>query len=151
MMDSTQTGPADLADANVDVKTKISALWAAVMFCYIYGDVFGLLKPGAIEAIVAGKAGPSGPMAQWVLVAMAASMAIPSVMVFLSLALKPKVNRYANITLGVAYTLIILVTMYDAWMFYAFLGVVEAVMTLLIAWYAWSWPRDEAAQGTART
>lgn len=88
-MDSTQTGPADLADAPVDVKTKISALWAAVMFCYIYGDVFGLLKPGAIEAIVAGKAGPSGPMAQRVLVAMAVSMAIPSVMVFLSLVLRP--------------------------------------------------------------
>jgi len=37
-------------------------------------------------------------------------MAIPSVMIFLSVAVKPKLNRLLNIIFGVIYTLIILIT-----------------------------------------
>ena len=65
-------------------------------------------------------------------------------MVFLSLALKPNVNSWVNIILGVIYTLIMLITMPGAWAFYIFLGVVEVVLTALIVWYAWHWPRREA-------
>jgi hypothetical protein len=68
-------------------------------------------------------------------------MAIPAVMVFLSLALKPAINRWANIVLGTLYTLIMLATMPGAWAFYIFFGVVEVVLTALVAWYAWRWPR----------
>jgi len=71
-------------------------------------------------------------------------MAIPSVMVFLSLALKPNPNRWVNIILGLIYTVIMLITMPGAWSFYMFLGVVEVVLTGLIVWYAWNWPRREA-------
>jgi hypothetical protein len=39
-----------LHDIKVHVKIKISLLWASVMFCYIYGDYFGLYKPGALQA-----------------------------------------------------------------------------------------------------
>jgi ABC-type Co2+ transport system permease subunit len=64
-------------------------------------------------------------------------------MVFLSLALKPDLNRWANIILGVIYTLIILITMPGSWAFYIFLGIVEGVLTALIVWYAWNWPKQE--------
>jgi len=30
-----------LDDIKIHVKVKLSALWAAVMFCYIYGDILG--------------------------------------------------------------------------------------------------------------
>jgi hypothetical protein len=59
-------------------------------------------------------------------------MAVPSLMVFLSLALKPNPNRWVNIILGVIYTVIMLITMPGAWAFYIFLGVVEVVLTALI-------------------
>jgi hypothetical protein len=42
-----KTSSTGLDDIKVHVKIKISALWASVMFCYIYGDYFGLYKPGA--------------------------------------------------------------------------------------------------------
>jgi hypothetical protein len=71
-------------------------------------------------------------------------MAIPSVMVFLSLALKPNPNRWVNLILGVIYTVIMLITMPGAWAFYIFLGVVEVALTALIVWYAWNWPRQGA-------
>ena len=72
-------------------------------------------------------------------------MAVPSVMVFLSLALKPTLSRWSNIVLGIIYTLIILITLPGAWAFYILFGIIEAVLTSLIAWYAWSWPKREAA------
>jgi hypothetical protein len=66
-----------------------------------------------------------------------AMMAVPSVRLFLSLVLKPSLNRRLNISLGTIYTLIILFTMPGAWMFYIFRGVIEIVLTALIVWYEW--------------
>jgi hypothetical protein len=133
-----------LEDFRIPVKLRLSALWASVMLCYIYGDIFGFFKPGTLADILAGKTGPLGT--QPGLFAAALLMAIPSVMVFLTLALAPTASRCANIVLGLLYTAVIIATMPGAWMFYIFLGVVEAVLTLLIVWHAWTWPRP--ASGT---
>jgi hypothetical protein len=67
-------------------------------------------------------------------------------MVFLSLTLKAKMNRWVNITLGIVYTGIILITMLmpGVWAHYIFVGIVEVVLTALVVWYAWKWPKQEA-------
>ena len=133
-----------LDDIKVHVKIKISSLWVSVMLCYIYGDYFGLYKPGVLQEMLAGKMGPLGPTTQLVLLGTSAMMALPSVMVFLSLVLKPRLNRWLNIILGAIYTVIILITMPGEWVFYIFLGVIEIALTTLIVWYAWKWPTQEA-------
>jgi hypothetical protein len=51
--------PSTLDDIKVHVKIKLSALWASVMFCYIYADYFGLWKPGTLQEMLSGKMGPS--------------------------------------------------------------------------------------------
>ena len=132
-----------LEDIQVNVKIKLAALWASVMFCYIYADYFGLYVPGALQKMIAGKMAPLGPTTQGVLLGTSLMMAIPSVMIFLSVALKPPVNRWLNIIFGALYTLIILITMWD-WLFYIFFGFIEITLTLLIVWYAWRWPRTQA-------
>jgi hypothetical protein len=129
-----------LDDVKIHVKMKLSALWASVMFCYIYGDYFGLYQPGALRGMMEGQMRPLGTATQGVLLGTSLMMAIPSVMVFLSLALKPNLNRWLNIILGVVYTAIILITMPGSWAFYIFLGVVEVVLTALVVRYAWNWP-----------
>lgn len=134
-----------LDDIRVHVKLKISALWASVMFCYVYGDYFWLYAPGKLQGMLAGQMTPLGPVTQGVLVGTSVSMAIPAVMVFLSLALKASLNRRVNLILGAFYTLFVLVTMPGAWAFYLFLGSVDVVLTALIVWYAWTWPGREAA------
>ena len=134
-----------MEDMKINVKIKLSALWVTVMLCYLYGDVFGFFEPGIIEEIIAGA--PRGiQITQVSLLGIAILMAIPSVMVFLSLTLKPKANRWANIILGILYSLVMLGTMLmpGAWAYYIFLGIVEIVLTLLITWYAWKWPKQEA-------
>src|SRR5262245_48647104 len=137
------TRPA-LQDAKVPVRLKLSALWASLMFCYIYGDYFGLYKPGKLRGMLEGMMGPLGPTTQGVLLGTSVLMAVPAVMVFLSLVLAPSISRWANIVLGVLYPVIMLVTMPGSWAFSFFLGVVEVVLSLAIVTYAWKWPRAEA-------
>ena len=143
-MNSIGSAPSELDDVKVNVKLKISALWASVMFCYIYGDFFSLFKTGKLAGMMAGKIEPLGPATQGVLLGVAISMAIPSVMIFLSLALKPRANRWINIIIGVIYTVFVLITMPGAWTFYLFLGSLDMLLTALIVWHAWHWPRAAA-------
>ena len=121
--------------SSIRVEQKISALWAAVMLCYIYGDVFSFFKPGTLRDIIAGNDGFMG--SQTGLLAAAVLMSIASVMVFLSLVLPLRIGRYLNIVLGLLYTAVIVATMPGAWYFYIYLGVVEALLTLTIVAYAW--------------
>ena len=135
-----------LDDIKIHVKIKLSTLWAAVMFCYIYGDIFRLFQLGELQGMLEGKMW-SLPVTQGLLLGTSIMMTIPSVMVFLSLALRPGLNRWANILLGVIYTGLMLFTMTSpgAWAYYIFLGIVEVALTVLIVWYAWSWPKQGEA------
>jgi len=144
-MDATKKTTAVFDDVKIDVKMKLSALWVAAMLCFIYGDFFGLFEPGRLAGMLAGKMGPLGPTTQGVLLGVSVFMAIPSVMVFLSLALKPKTNRWVNIIVGVVFSVVVPTTMVGAWTFYQFLGVVEVALTALVVWYAWNWPKHDAA------
>ena len=142
-MNTTKAGKTALEDPKVNVKTKLSALWASVMFCYVYGDYFGLYGNGKLAEMMEGKIGPLGEATQSVLVGVSAMMAIPSAMVFLSLAMPPVLNRWLNLLLGAAYTAIMLMTLRGAPTFYIFMGVIEVLLTLLIVWHAWTWPRRQ--------
>lgn len=144
-MDGTKSARTPLEDVRIDVKIKLSALWASVMFCYIYADYFGLYVPGALQKMLNGRMGPLGPTTQGVLLGTSVVMAIPSLMIFLSVALKPNLNRWLNIIFGVLYTVIILITMWQ-WAFYIFFGVIEVALTGLVVWYAWTWPRPGTTQ-----
>lgn len=141
----TRNSGAPLTDFRVHVKLKISALWASVMFCYIYGDYFWLYQPGKLQSMLDGKMPPFGPVTQGVLLGTTVAMSIPAVMIFLSLVLQPNLNRWMNILMGLLYSLFVLATMPGGWAFYLFLGSLDIVLTALIVWYAWTWPRQEAA------
>ena len=131
---------AALDDIKIHVRIKIAALWASVMFCYIYADYFGLYVPGRLQGMLQGRMGPLGTTTQGVLLATSLVMAIPSVMIFLTLALPPRPTRWLNIIVGAIYTIITLLTMWR-WAFYVFYGLIEVVLTVLVVAYAWSWPK----------
>ena len=122
----------------------LSVLWASVTLCYLYGDYFGLYVPGKIQQLLDGRMGPLGAVTQQVLLGTATMMAIPSLMVVLSLVLVPRVSRWLNIIAGGLFTAIMLLTMRGAWLFYHLLGVIEVVLTLSIVWMALTWPRRAA-------
>ena len=136
-----------LEDLKINLKIKLSALWAAVMFLYVYADIFQFYVPGFIEEIIAGDA-PIGSQAS--ILGASILMVIPSVMVFLSLFLPAKANRMANIIVGLAQSGLMITTfLLPSEVFYYFLGTVEIMITLLIVWLAWNWPTQEGEKKDA--
>jgi uncharacterized membrane protein HdeD (DUF308 family) len=135
----------EMEDVKINIKMKLSALWVALMFIYIYADILFLYKPGEIEKMVEGFMGPF-PATQGALLLASILMIPPAVMVFLSLTLKPKANRWVNIILGVLYTFVNIANLIgETWAFYIFFGIVEIVLTLLIVGYAWKWRNPEVS------
>src|SRR5258706_9846885 len=142
-MSLDKPSPNELVDFKINVKFKLSALWASVMFCYIYGDYFNLYPPGQVEGFLKGKTMLDNPMK---LFAASILMTIPSLMVFLSLALKANINRWLNIIFGTIYTAIMVLIAISSkgswWTFYVYLAIVESLITSLIVWQAWNWPKQ---------
>lgn len=132
-----------LSDAPVPLRLRLAALWTSVMFLYLYADYFGLFIPGRLQAMLAGRMPPLGPVTQAMLLGTSAMMAIPALMIALSLLLPARACRWLNVAAGAFYTAIILVTMWD-WAFFVAYGVVEVALTATIAWQAWRWPRTSA-------
>jgi len=130
-------------EVRIGVRLKISALWIAMLFLFAYGDIFGFFRAGLIEEVIAGKV--SGiKITQAFLFAVSVYIAIASLMVFLSLVLKPKVNRWTNTVLPILYIASIVVSAIgETWAYYLFLSVAESSLLLLIVWYAWTWPKRE--------
>ena len=118
-----------------EVKIKLSALWVVVMLTYLLGDVLrvysGDLKVGEIGG---------QPITQVVWLGIAVLMVIPVVMVFLSLTLKDRVDRWSNIVVAIiffGFNLIGLPTYPSA--YDKFLILVGLVFNILTVWYAWKW------------
>jgi hypothetical protein len=129
-----------LDDYKVHTRIKLAALWASVMFCYIYADYFGLFSPGQLASMNKGVIPPLGRSTDGVMIFVSTMMVIPSLMIFLSTVLPPWPNRLLNILFGVVYTGIISLTMWSGAHF-IFYGVIEIALTLLVVFYAWTWPR----------
>jgi hypothetical protein len=108
---------------------------------YIYGDYFQLYETGQLRQMIAGRM-PFAAISQGVLLGMAGVMIVPSLMPFLSLVLPVRLNRWLNIIFGVIYSLIMVVAFKSSWYFYIQFGVIEIILTLLIVWYAWTWPKE---------
>jgi hypothetical protein len=141
-MNSNKKTARILEDVKINVKIKLSALWVALMFFYLYNDLFSFFKPGTVEELVGGSL-EGIVFTQELLFGAALLMALPSIMIFLSLTLKAKLNRMVNIIVGIFHMVVLVGTLMvpgDLWVFYATYMVFEAVFIILIVWHAWKWP-----------
>ena len=135
----------ELQDTVVPVRIKLAALWTSMMFCYVYGDYFELYVPGKLQEMLQGNF-VLGPVTQWMLVGTAVLMAIPSLMVFLSVSLSPIVTRWLNVGAGLFYAAIMVaIFIGGAWAFYMLFAAIEVMLALLVVWHAWQWPQKPRA------
>jgi len=141
MMRTRQPTTTTLQDQRIPVRVKLAAAWTSLMFLIIYIDYFHLLMPGSIEDILAGKVFVFD-VTQGFLLAGLAMVGIPALMIFLSVALSAKVNRWTNIIVAAVKIPFILFNLAGvAWMHMWVGAFVEVVLLLLIIRYAWKWPR----------
>jgi hypothetical protein len=130
-----------LRDRKIDTKLVLSALWASVMFCYIYADFFGLFAPGQLASINRGEIPPLGRSTEGVMLFVASMMAVPSIMIALSVILPARPNRILNGIVGLLYTAIISFTMWTGQSFFILYGTIEIALTLSVVYFAWTWPK----------
>jgi len=122
-----------------DVRIKLSALWVTLMLTYLLGDVLRIFSGD----FVAGEMGGI-KITQGIYLVAAIVLVIPLIMIFLSLTLPYKANRWANIILPIFFFLFNLVGLptypsaYDK-----FLIVVGLAFNVLTVWYAWKWHKQE--------
>jgi hypothetical protein len=139
-MNTHQTSQNALEDLQVSVKIKLAALWTSFMFLYIYVDYFHLYMPGVIKDILAGKVFVFDISYVFILIAMI-FVAIPTLMIFLSVVLPAKVNRRTNIIVATVFIPYMLFNLSgEAWVHMYFAAALEVALLCLIIRYSWKWP-----------
>lgn len=135
-----------LEDVQVPVQAKLAAAWASFMFLYVYVDILGLYRPGVIDDIRAGIVWELQISQTWAVGALTL-MAIPILMVVLSMTLPARANRMTNLVVASAYVPVsAAVAVGEAWTYFFALAVgLEVVVLALIFRCAWTWPRTPRA------
>jgi hypothetical protein len=142
-MNSQKSSENSFQDFKVNVKVKLAALWASFMFLYTYVDYFHLYMPGTLQNILVGKVFVFD-ITQTFLLITTILVAIPVVMIFLSIVLPAKVNRITNLivaTVFIPYMLFNLVG--EAWIHMVLGAIIEVILLGVIIRSAWKWPRIE--------
>jgi|GraSoiStandDraft_56_1057294.scaffolds.fasta_scaffold302386_2 hypothetical protein len=128
-----------------DRKVILSTLWIFATLNYLYCDVLGLMDPGLLRQYLTGSVN-SIHITQGFLLGAGILVEIPMAMVLLSRVLSYRANRWANVAAGSVMTVVQCLTLVLApsQAYYIFFSILEIGCTLLIVWYAWTWPRPEA-------
>ena len=131
-----------LEDQRIPVRAKLAAAWTSVMFLYAYVDILAFFRPGVIHDILAGTVWKFDITQTFVTTALTL-MAIPILMVVLSMTLPARANRIMNLIVASVY---VPVSAFNAvgesWTYFYGLGVaLEVIVLALILRYAWTWPR----------
>jgi membrane protein DedA with SNARE-associated domain len=135
-----RTGPR-LEPAPVNVRVKIAALWASMLFVFAYVDLFSLYRLDFRADVEAGEVGGFA-VNQTFLLATTVYVVIPSLMVFCVLVLRPRLNRILNIALAMVYAVSILAATIGEWTYYLLGSLIEAALLAAVLFYAWTWPKE---------
>ena len=133
-----------LEDHKINTKLILSALWTSVMFLYIYGDYFELYVPEKTAGLLSGRNMLNTP---YKLLAATVILALPALMIFLSLVMKPRWNKLINMSIAsflTLFTLLVGASSISEWrIFYVMLSLLESILTSIIVWKASHWPKAE--------
>ena len=133
--------------SNVNVRIKISALWTSMLFVFAYVDLFSLYRRDVRADLEAGEI--SGfTINQSFLLGTTVYVVIPSLMVFVALILRPRVNRIANIALGIVYVVTIIAGAIGEWSYYILGSAIEVALLAAVVYYAWTWPKEPRPAST---
>lgn len=131
-------------DIKLNVKLKLASLWVVFTYLIFYLNYFHLYMPDSLKDISSGMVFAFGITQTFLLVGIVI-VTIPAIMIFLSVSLPAKVNRYTNIIVAFAYIPTALFNLVgEAWMHMFFAAIVEVVLLSLVIWYSWKWPKQEA-------
>jgi len=125
-------------------KTRIAVLWVFMAVAMSAHCLFGFMGPGAMEKMAAEMAA----MGPGMMVFLVLFWLVPLWLAFVSMTVKDSCNRWVNLILGIIFTIL------NVGHFIEHLAPPSpaqiliigstVVVTALIAWYAWKWPKQQA-------
>jgi len=132
---------AKLDEQKVSVRVKIAGLWAAMLFVFAYVDIFGFLRADIIKDALNGVSGVFN-VNQTFFALTTLYILIPSLMVFLSLILRPRLNRVLNIAIASLYILTIIgASIGEKWAYYLMGSAIEVILLGILIYYCVKWPK----------
>ena len=131
-----------LVERTVDTKLIIMAAWIAMMCLYVYCDMYSLFRPGQLGSMTNGKMG-FFDVTQASLFWAGVMMAIPSLMIFVSVLATAGVSRIINIVASAIYILVNIGNLIgETWAYYYLFGLLELGMVIFIFVKSLRWPRQ---------
>ena len=129
---------------NLALKVKIAVLWVFMAVAMSAHGVLSFMEPGVLDQIISGEMQLSAGM----FVFMALFWWVPLVMAFLSVTLKDVANRWANMVLGVVFTVLNIFHLVEHLMAGPSVHQIliigsTVVVTALIFWYTLRWPKEK--------
>jgi len=127
-----------------DLKIRLVVFWLFIAVAMSANTILYLIVPGVIDEIRAGEIVGMQAGAELILGMAIAYFWVPLVMAVLSLTLKDKANRWANIILGAFYAVFVLfeLTMNVTTVAYPYTILMDSsviAVAALISWNAWKW------------
>lgn len=142
-----RTSAATLDDQPIPVRAKLAAAWTSFMLLYAYVDILNFFTPGVVDDILDGKVFEF-ELSQSFSTTALALMAVPILMIVLSLTLPARASRTTNLAVAALYVLVTTFNVVgESWLCFYGLGIVlELVLLVLILRWAWTWPHSISAQ-----
>lgn len=138
-----KTQKKNYVDTKLNIKTKLALSWVALMFLYIYNDILSFFQPGHVAELAEGTLGGL-EFTQPFLLAAALLMALPSLIILLTVSLKAGAVRLINIIFGFFHILVLIGTQFagetDTWLFWRANEIGELLILIFIIRMAWKWP-----------
>jgi hypothetical protein len=133
-----------LLDTRADIKVVLSGLWVATLLLFAYVDIFGFYRADVVEGVLAGEVSGTGfAIDQTFLMLTTAYIAVPALMVAVSLLARARVNRIANIVVSLFYAVTAVASLVgETWAYYIVGILIETALLLVITRLAWTWPRS---------
>ncbi len=129
----------ELDDRRINIKLKLALLWVSFMFLYIYVDYFHLYIPNSLGDIIKGKVFVFSITQEFLLIALS-TISIPILMIYFSLILPARANRWINIVVAfvyIPYTLFNLVG--DMWIHMILAAIIEVFLLCAIIYHSLKW------------
>ena len=148
-MSTPQTTTLD--DQPTSVRVKLAAAWTSFMFLYAYVDILNFFTPGVVDDILHGKVFEFD-LSQTFSTTALTLVAIPILMIVLSMTLPARASRITNLVVAALYVPVTVFNIVGAsWLAFYGLGIVlELTLLALILRYAWTWPgtRNPSTEST---
>ena len=130
---------------SISTKQKLSFFWIFLVVNYIFCDIFSLYLSETLSQLLTGELN-GVVFNEKSILGFSILLELPMLMILLSILLSFKINRIANIVVGLLMTIVQIGSLsYGGnYLHYIFFSIIELATLVSIIWIAFNWKESEA-------